>query len=225
MEGSRDNLIHGVRQIKTRDDDGLELRRIIASEFLSADGYISGPREDMGWVMSRFNADTAKYAGELMASMDTLLLGRVTYQIMANAWPNLTEAQSPGADKMNSVQKVVLSRTLKEAPWGKYAPAKIIANDAEQKITELKQQPGKNIVIYGSASTVRGLTPMGLIDEYQLLVHPVFLGEGKLLFKSMERLIDLNLVKAQTYGNGVTLLCFERAPSGDVPSSRPLPRP
>ncbi len=190
------------------------MRRIIVSEFLSADGYISGPKEDMGWVMGRFNEEMGRYAGDLMASMDTVLLGRVTYEIMAGAWPNLTEEQSPGADRMNSAQKVVLSRTLKEAPWGKYEPATIVGDGVEQRVRELKEKPGKNIVVYESANAVQGLTRMGLIDEYQLLVHPVFLGEGKPLFRNMERPVDLKLVRAQTYRNGVSLLCYELAGSG-----------
>jgi len=185
------------------------LRKIIASEFVSADGYIVGPREDMSWVMGRFNEEMGKYAGDLMASMDTVLLGRVTYQIMANAWPNLTEEQSPGADKMNRTPKVVLSRTLKSAPWGKYEPATVVGNDAERRVRELKQKLGKNIVIYGSANAVQSLTRMGLIDEYQLLVHPVFLGEGKPLFSSMERPVDLRLSRTQTYSNGVSVLYYE----------------
>ncbi len=187
------------------------MRRIIASEFVSADGYIAGRNEDMGWVMGRFNKEMGEYAGDLMASMDTVLLGRVTYEIMAGAWPNLTEEQSPGADRMNSVQKVVLSKTLKKAPWGRYEPAVIIGDGVEQKVKELKQMQGKNIVIYGSANTVQGLTRMGLIDEYQLLVHPVFLGEGKPLLRNMEKPVDLNLIRAQTFDNGVNVLCYEPA--------------
>jgi len=185
------------------------VRRIIASEFTSADGYIVGPNEDMSWVMGRFNEEMARYAGELMASMDTVLLGRVTYQIMSNAWPNLTEEQSPGADRMNTAQKVVLSRTLEKAPWGKYEPAMIINDSVEQRIRELKQKPGKNIVIYGSAKAVQSLTRMGLIDEYQLLVHPLFLGDGKRLFEGMARPTSLTLSHTQTYGNGVNVLCYE----------------
>ena len=185
------------------------MRRIIASEFVSADGYIVGPNEDMAWVTGNFNQEKAKYAWSLMESMDTFLLGRVTYQIMANAWPNWTEEQSPGADKMNHTLKVVLSRTLKEAPWGKYEPATIIGQDVQNGVKALKQKPGKNIVIYGSANAVQSLTRMGLIDEYQLLVHPIFLGDGKPLFKGVQPQINLNLVRSQTYGNGVSVLCFE----------------
>jgi dihydrofolate reductase len=185
------------------------MRRIIASEFLSADGYIVGPKEDMGWVTNSFNDEMGKYAGDLMASMDTILLGRVTYQIMAGAWPNWKEEQSPGADKMNNTPKVVLSRTLKQAPWGKYEPATILKDNVEQRVRELKQKPGKNIVIYGSAKAVQSLTRSGLVDEYQLLVHPVLLGDGKPLFERTQRQVGLKLLRAQTFGNGVNVLCYE----------------
>ncbi len=184
------------------------MRKIIASEFISADGYISGTNEDMAWVTGGFNEEMAKYAGDLMESMDTILLGRVTYQMMANAWPNWTEEQSPGSDKMNHTPKVVLSRTLTSAPWGKYHPATIVGEGVEQKIKELKEKPGNNIVMYGSAKAVQSLTQLGLIDEYQLLVHPVFLGGGRRLFDGMQP-ANLNLSRSQTYGNGVNVLYYE----------------
>jgi len=185
------------------------VRKIIASEFMSADGYIVGPSEDMGWVTNNFNEEMGRYAGDLMKSMDTILLGRVTYQIMVNAWPNWTEKQSPGADKMNSTPKVVLSRTLKKAPWGRYEPGTIIDDDVEGKIGELKRKPGKNIVVYGSANLVQNLTRMGLIDEYQLLLHPILLGSGKPLFGKMARPVALKLLRAENFRNGVNLLCYE----------------
>ncbi|MCL5067393.1 MAG: dihydrofolate reductase family protein [Thaumarchaeota archaeon] len=187
------------------------MRRIIASEFVSADGYMVGKNEDMSWVFKTFNDEMGKYAGDLMASMDTLLLGRVTYQIMRNAWPNMTEEQSPGANTMNSVRKIVVSTTLDSAPWGKYVQAQIIKNNIEQQIKELKQEQGrrKNIVIYGSGSLVHSLTKFGLIDEYQLLVHPILLGGGKQLFKPMEGSIDLKLLQTHTFSNGVNVLYYE----------------
>lgn len=186
------------------------MRRIIASEFVSADGFIVGPKEDMKWVTDSFNEEMGKYAGDLMESMATILLGRVTYQIMAGAWPNWTEAQSPGADKMNNTPKVVLSRTLERAPWGKYEPATIVKESVEQRIRELKQKPGKNIVIYGSANLVQNLTQLGLIDEYHLLVHPILLGGGKPLFRDGIE-IPLELIESKTFTQGVVLLRYRPA--------------
>jgi dihydrofolate reductase len=190
------------------------MRKIVASEFVSADGYVVGPREDMRWVTDNFTEEMAKYAGDLMGSMDTILLGRVTYQIMAGAWPNWTEEQAPGADKMNKTPKVVLTRTLKEAPWGKYEPATVIKDGIEQKLKELKAKPGKNIVIYGSANTVQSLTRSGLVDEYQLLVHPILLGDGKPLFRGMQGPTPLHLIRAQTFRNGVNVLYYEPRGAG-----------
>jgi len=188
---------------------GRQMRRIIASEFVSTDGFIVGPKEDMSWVMNNFNEEMGKYAGGLMESMDTVLLGRVTYEIMAGAWPNMTEDASPGADRMNSAAKVVVSKTLVSAPWGKYAPARVIRENVEQQVKELKQGGGKNIVVYGSANLVQNLTELGLIDEYQLLVHPVLLGGGKPLFRQMQQPVNLKLLRTQTFGNGVNVLCYE----------------
>jgi dihydrofolate reductase len=184
------------------------MRKTIASEFVSADGYIVGPMEDMSWVMNNFNEEMGLYAGGLMESMDTVLLGRVTYEIMAGAWPNMTEETSPGANRMNSATKVVVSKTLGSAPWGKYSPARVIRDNVEQQIKELKQSDGKNIVIYGSANLVQNLTELGLIDEYQLLVHPILLGGGKPLFRRMQQPVNLKLLRTQTFGNGVNMLCY-----------------
>ncbi len=85
-----------------------------------------GPNEDISWVMNNFNDDMAKYAGDLMNSMSEVLLGRVTYEIMSKAWPNQTEATSPGADKMNYTPKIVFSRTLDKADWVTYENARVV---------------------------------------------------------------------------------------------------
>jgi len=181
------------------------MRKIIASTFLSVDGFIVGPNEDMSWVMENFNDEMAHYAGDLMSSMDTVLLGRVTYEIMARAWPNMTEESSPGADTMNAVPKVVVSSTLTAAPWGTYGNVRLVKDDLAQAITALKEQPGKNIVIYGSATLVRGLTRLGLIDEYHLLIHPIVLGSGKPLFAGLDHAVKLTLLHSESFANGVVV--------------------
>ena len=184
------------------------MRKIIASEFVSADGYMVGRNEDMSWVTGNFSDQMGKYAADLMASMDTILLGRVTYQIMANAWPNWTEEQSPSADMMNHTPKVVVSKTLHKAPWGKYEAARIINDNVKQQIIELKEKSGKNVVIYGSGKLVQSLTELGLIDEYQLLVHPFLLGGGKQLFGPRQTPISLKLGSTETFRNGVVVLYY-----------------
>jgi dihydrofolate reductase len=184
------------------------MRKLIASTFVSLDGFIVGPNEDMSWVIERFNDQMGTYAGDLMAAMDTVLLGRKTYEIMAQAWPNATEATSPGADRMNNTPKLVVSRTLTTAPWGTWNNASILSNNLEDELERRKQQPGKNIVIYGSAQLVQALTQSRLIDEYHMLVHPVLLGSGKRLFAGATQPTTLTLLRTEAFTNGVVVLYY-----------------
>ncbi len=185
------------------------MRKVIASVFVTVDGYMVGPNEDIGWVTNNFNEEMAKYAGDLMNSMDTILLGRVTYEIMTNFWPANTEETPPGAEKMNTTPKIVFSRTLEKAEWGKWSNARVVKDNAAEEITRLKRLPGKDMVIYGSANLVQGFTQFGLIDEYQLLVHPLVLGGGKRLFADMAHPVNLRLLKAEPFKNGVVVLHYE----------------
>lgn len=185
------------------------MRKVIASTFVTVDGFMVGPNEDMSWVLNNFNEEMGKYAGDLMDSMDTILLGRITYEIMTKAWPTQTEATSPGADKMNTNPKIVFSRTLDKAEWGKWNNARVVKDNAAGEIARLKQMPGKNMVIYGSANLVQGFTQLGLIDEYQLLVHPIAIGGGKRLWTDMAHPVNLKLLRTQVYKNGVTVLYYE----------------
>jgi dihydrofolate reductase len=187
------------------------MRKVIASVFVTLDGYMVGPNEDMSWVMNNFNDEMAKYAGDLMESMDTILLGRVTFEIMTNFWPANTEQTAPGADKMNNTPKVVFSRTLDKAEWGKYNNARVVRDHASEEIAKQKELPGKNMVIYGSAKLVQGFSELGLIDEYQLLVHPLVMGVGKPLFANMTTPLNLKLLRTETYKNGVVVLYYEPA--------------
>ncbi|MFN8528574.1 MAG: dihydrofolate reductase family protein [Anaerolineae bacterium] len=180
------------------------MRKLIASLFVSIDGYLVAPNEDMTWVTQNFNDEMGQYAGSLQQSMGAILLGRVTYEIMTNAWPNWGD-DVPGAKEMNRVPKHVVSRTLKAASWGKYENAHVIREEVEKEIDALKKQPGGDIVIYGSGKLVSSLTNQGLIDEYHLLVHPVILGGGKLLFDDVTRRVPLELVRSQSFKNGVVV--------------------
>jgi dihydrofolate reductase len=187
------------------------MRKLIASVFVSLDGFIVGPNEDMGWVTDNFSADMGKYAGDLQASMGAIVLGRVTYQIMTNYWPTVTEDTAPGAERMNNVPKVVFSRTLDKVEWGKWGNARLVKDNVVEEVTKMKQASGGNMVIYGSANLIRNFTQLGLIDEYQLLVHPVILGGGKPLFAGMSQPVKLNLLQAKTFDNGVVVLYYAPA--------------
>ncbi len=185
------------------------MRKVIASTFVTLDGYMVGPNEDISWVTNNFNEEMAKYAGDLMNSMDTILLGRVTYEIMTNFWPANTEETAPGADKMNTTPKIVFSKTLDKAEWGKWKNARAVRDHVAEEITKLKQLPGKDMVIYGSAYLVQGFTQLGLIDEYQLMVHPIVLGSVKRLWGELERPVNLKLLRTGAFKTGVVVLYYE----------------
>ena len=187
------------------------MRKLIASIFISLDGFMVGPNEDMSWVMDNFNDEMGVYASDLQNSMGVILFGRVTYEIMSKVWPFQTEESWPGADRMNNVPKMVFTKSLDKVEWGKWDNARLVRDILPEGIEKMKKLPGGNMVIYGSASIVRTFTQLGLIDEYQLLVHPVILGGGKLLFKDIPKSVSLNLINTTRYKNGVVLLCYEPA--------------
>ncbi len=184
------------------------MRKVIASEFVSLDGYMVGPNEDISWVMNSFNAEMSQYEVNLMKSMDTILLGRVTYEIMANHWP--CHPNEPGAAAMNSTPKIVFSKTLARAEWGKWNNARLVKGHVVEEIAELKQLSGKDMVIYGSANLVQNFSRLGLIDEYHLLVHPLVLGGGKRLFTAAPQALNLTLTRTECFKNGVILMYYER---------------
>ena len=160
----------------------------------------------MGWVVP-----LGDYQSDLVGTADTLLLGRVTYESFAGAWPHVPD--NPGAPeglkdyarKLNSMRKFVYSRSLNEVTWQNSTLKREI--DPEE-IAALKQQTDQNIVIYGSASIVQALTNLGLIDEYHLLLHPVILGGGKPLFHNIKERVNLKLLTSKTDPSGVVLLYY-----------------
>jgi dihydrofolate reductase len=190
------------------------MRKVIVTMWVTLDGFIAGPNEELNWVTNIFDAAMGKYEDDLVSAGDTLLLGRVTYQSFAGAWPkvpdnpSVSEGEKAYARKLNAMRKVVFSRSLDKAEWNNSRLAKEIV---PEEIAEMKQQPGKDMLIYGSASIVQAFTNLGLIDEYQLLVHPVILGSGKPLFNNIKDRHGLKLVKTKTFDSGVVVLYYEPA--------------
>ena len=113
---------------------------------------------------------------EFIDSIDAVLLGRVFYQMFAQYWPNASGDEKPFADRINALRKIVFSNSLEHAPWGGYEPAEIIRTSAVKEVEQLKQQMGKDMVVWGSISLAQALMKQGLIDEYHLVVCPVVLG-------------------------------------------------
>jgi dihydrofolate reductase len=189
------------------------VRKIIVSEMASLDGFFAGPDGNLNWhvVDDEFNA----FARKQLEEMDTLLFGRVTYEGMASYWP--TEAAMTDdpeiADAMNRLPKVVFSRTLQSVDW---TNSRLAHDDLAEEVTRLKEQPGKDMVIFGSGELVSALTRLGLIDEYRLFVCPVVLGSGKSLFAGLSDTLNLKLLKAQPFTSGVVLLYYQPANKGQI---------
>lgn len=191
------------------------MRKIITSEYVTVDGVMQAPGDPKefkygGWVF-KLNDEQAmkeggKYASEQLFSCDTLLLGRITYEGFAKAWPNMKD-DSGFANKMNSMKKYVVSNTLDKLEWSN---STLIKGNIVEEILKLKQQPGKDILIYGSGELVNTLMHNNLIDEHRLWVYPVVLGSGKRLFREGVDITTLKLVDTKKFG-GVILLCYQPA--------------
>lgn len=178
------------------------MRKIIVTEFLSLDGVMEDPR----WTFPYWNDEIAQFKAEETTANDVLLLGRVTYQGFAAAWPQRTDEAS-GGRYFNSVRKYVVSNTLDKAEWNN---SQIIRGDILQEITRLKQQDGENLVVHGSGTLVQWLMQHDLVDRYRLLVYPVALGQGKRLFQEGVT-ATLQLVETRAFSSGVAALIYEPA--------------
>lgn len=179
------------------------MRKIIVSEFVALDGVMEAPHE---WQGPFWHDEMGQYKFEELFASDALLLGRVTYEGFAAAWPSMTD-EAGFADRMNSLPKYVVSTTLDTAEWN----ASLIKADVAAEIARLKAQPGQDILVFGSADLVRTLMQEGLIDEYRLMVHPVVVGKGKRLFGEGIDSTALQLVDTRTFPNGVMVLTYQPA--------------
>ena len=185
------------------------MRELVAFINVTLDGYFAGLNGDLSWAhgakpdaeWNAFVADNSKSGGQL-------LLGRVTYELMASYWPTpqAMENDPVVAEGMNNLPKVVFSRTLDKASWKN---TKLVKGDMAAAVRKLKQEPGKGMALLGSGSVVSQLAQAGLIDEYQIVVNPVALGEGKTLFAGIKEKLNLKLTRTRTFANGNALLCYE----------------
>jgi dihydrofolate reductase len=193
--------------------------QVVVSEFISLDGVIEDPggaegTEFGGWTF-RFPAEVGQKfkLDELMAS-DVLLLGRVTYEEFAAAWPAMEETTGEFGVKMNNMPKVVVSATLTEPAWRNTT---VVGADVPGAVAKLKEQYEGDVLVCGSAVLIGELREQDLIDEYRLMLHPVVLGQGKKLFKDGAAPTDLALVESRAVGPDVQLLTYRPA-NRDTPS-------
>lgn len=180
------------------------MRKIIVAEFLTLDGVMEAPNE---WSFPYWNDEIGTFKLDELFASDALLLGRVTYEGFAAAWPAQSD-EAGFADRMNGVTKYVVSTTLRDATWNN---STIIAESVAEEVGTLKQQPGQDILIAGSANLIGTLMRDNLIDEFQLLVYPVVLCKGKRLCPDG---IDatLKLIETKSYDSGGVLLRYQVLP-------------
>ena len=176
------------------------MRKIVAGLMMSVDGVVEAPET---WTGPYFSPEIGQAVGSLMANGDTMLMGRVTYQTFAASFAGNTS--DPMAAQMNAIPKVVVSATLDQADWEN---STLIRNDVAREIIRLKEQPGKNINISGSATLVAWLLGEGLLDELNLLLFPVVVGHGKRLFGGQDRTVPLTLARSEAFGTGVVQLIY-----------------
>jgi dihydrofolate reductase len=179
------------------------MRKVIAAEFLSLDGVMESPDQ---WHFPYFNDEMGQVMGEGFAASDAMLMGRVNYEEWAAYWPQQDPEENPIAATMNGRQKYVVSTTLEEPL--EWSNSTLIKENVAGEIEKLKNQPGKDIVISGSATLVRSLLRYGLLDELKLMVHPILVGGGKRLFDEGVATNPLELVDSKTFSTGVLYLTY-----------------
>ena len=186
------------------------MRKVILQEFVSVDGLAAGPNDSVDFVPAATQGDQSFGREQLgfIDSLDTMLLGRVTYEMFAGYWPDVTSGEDKEfADKLNAMPKIVFSKTLDRAPWGKWDEAKVVRSDAAEEVAKLRQQSGKDMILWGSISVAQSLMDAGLIDEYRLVVCPLVLGDGKPLFRDRSSL-GMKLLKSTAYDRGAVQLVY-----------------
>jgi dihydrofolate reductase len=183
------------------------MRKIVAGPFMSLDGVVELSEP---WTIPYVSAEVQQVIRRGMAEADTMLMGRRTYQQMAAYWPGVSATADPFAEWLNNSPKLVVSTTLQSVEWQN---STLITGDVIGEITRRKQQPGKSIMIPGSAALVRCLLREGLLDELRLLLFPLVLGGGERLFDDWTARLALRLVESQTLDSGVLSLIYQPAPA------------
>lgn len=184
------------------------MRRVVATEYVTLDGVMQDPGG--GWSFPFWTEEAARFKFDELFSSDALLLGRVTYEGFAKAWPSMKD-DAGFADRMNSLPKYVVSRTLQEVSWNN---SRLIKGNVAEEVSRLKQQPGQDILLAGSAALVQTLMQHDLIDEYRLMLHPIVVGSGKRLFGEGTDRKVLRLVETKTFSSGIVILSYQPAGKG-----------
>ncbi len=188
------------------------MRKLYAFNMVTIDGFFEGPERELDWhnVDGEFN----EFAVDQLKKADTLLFGRVTYELMSGYWPTAAALNDDPtvAGMMNGFPKIVFSRSLERAKWNN---TRLVKDNAAEEIRKLKTQPGKEMAILGSANLISTLLPLRLIDEYRIIINPVVLGRGNPLFKGTDDKITLKLLNTKIFKSGNVLLSYGFDDKGD----------
>ena len=182
------------------------MRKLFAFNMVTLDGFFEGPGQDISWhnVDEEFN----QFAIEQTSTVDMILFGRKTYEVMAGYWPSQAAIKDDPtiAGLMNSLPKIVFSRTLQKAEWNN---TRLIRDNIAEEILKLKGQLGRDIAVFGSADLLSTLIQMDLIDEHRIMVNPVIIGSGSPLFKNINEKRKLQFVNIKTFRSGNVLLYYQ----------------
>lgn len=185
--------------------------RLIVFENVTLDGFFSGENGDLSWAhQKKKDEEWDDFVAQNASGDGGLLLGRKTYELMASYWPTPQAAKEmPDVAKgMNRLKKTVFSRTLDKADWEN---TRIVKGDLVEEVRKMKKSPGDHIAVLGSGSIVSQLASAKLVDEYQIVVNPVVIGQGRTLFEGVKEKQNLKRSKTREFGNGNVLVCYEPA--------------
>jgi dihydrofolate reductase len=186
------------------------MRKIFANLFMTLDGVVEEPAK---WSMRYWSDEIAAAVDANMTAATGLLVGRITYEGFAAAWPNVTVEQDAGADFMNNTRKYVASTTLETVEWNNSV---LLEGELDDSVRALKAENGGDILVSGSPTLVRSLLTLGLLDELHLLIYPTVIGTGQRLFGDSS--FDLDLEKTTAFSNGVLHLVYTPAGNQAIPT-------
>lgn len=187
------------------------MRKVILFMHVSLDGFVQGSNDwDIDWIV--YDEELESHANHILSTVDTVLWGRGTYHGMHQYWtsvpanPSASQHEIEHAQWLDKTEKIVFSTTLEHAEWNN---SRLVKDNIAEEITNLKQQPGKDMIIIGSPRFAHSLMQLGLIDEYKITVSPVVLGYGLPLFKDLKDRIKLKLIENKTFHSGVLGLVYQ----------------
>jgi dihydrofolate reductase len=187
------------------------MRKLFSFMVMTLDGYTEGPNQEFDWP--NVDDEFDRFSLSQLNDVDVLLFGKNTYVMMANYWPSPDARREDPvtADAMNDAEKIVFSSSLSDADWAK---TRLVTTDAAAAVRELKEQPGNDLALFGSATLTVSLLEQGLVDELRVMVNPILLGDGVSLFSALNGRVPLKLLRTTTFSSGNVLLTYQPISTG-----------